>query len=54
MKYLNWKYDWQIIEHDVKVDFNDKRLRSHLAALVLGSGSSTEEIVNDFALAYSG
>lgn len=50
MKYLDWKYDWQIKKHEVNVDFNDERLKKHLSALVCRSGSSTEEVVNDFAL----
>jgi hypothetical protein len=49
-EYLAWNLDMQIIWHESAVDFNDYRVKAHLAALVHGTGSTTETIVNGFVL----
>jgi hypothetical protein len=45
---ISFKYDRQILKPEVDVDFNDSRVKQHLAALVNGVGSTTECIVIDF------
>ena len=46
MEFINFGYNWQ--NADVFIDLNSYRVRSHLAALIRGGGSSTESLVVDF------
>lgn len=47
-KYIDFKFDDNCRQHDVEVDFNDRRVKQHLCALVRGYGSTTENILIDF------
>lgn len=49
-EYLAWNLDMQMIWHESAVDFNDFRVKANLAALVRGTGSTSETIVNGFVL----